>query len=35
MKWKATLQEKKMKKTLMVKKVKDQHEFDARGGKFL
>jgi hypothetical protein len=35
MKWKVTLQVKKAKKTLLVKKVKDQHEVDALGGKFL
>jgi hypothetical protein len=35
MKWKATLQAKKAKMTLLVKKVKDQHEVDALGGEVL
>jgi hypothetical protein len=35
MKWKKTLQEKKAKKILLVKKVKDQHEVDVLGGKYL
>jgi hypothetical protein len=35
MKWKKTLQVKKVKKILLVKKVKDQHEVDALGVEFL
>jgi hypothetical protein len=35
MKWKKTLQVKKVKKILLVKKVKDQHEVDVLGGKCL
>jgi hypothetical protein len=35
MKWKKTLQVKKAKKILLVKTVKDQHEVDVLGGKFL